>query len=399
MSIVQIRTKNRTSPSPTETEPKFREVAVKSRLMHRFQQLDVVGWLCFAAPLVCLIVPFAAIPLKNRYVWKTPALLVNLCLGAISIPILVFVEKRAKFPIIPPQVQIMPLVSYLPCHLTCEQLLRETRVWRILGMGFSYHLAYYVQHTYLYFNLIMSYDESIETAGRITGLYTFTSTLIGVFIAIIVSMTRDLRWYLRWASMLSTAAFVIQISHPAGIDNGSRLAPVASQIVLGVAGGLFPLPAMALIQAAKKPAHLATLIGAYMTACRIGGGIGQALAGAIWINGLRPRLQRHISDGHLLEKAYGNPSEYVALHPWGTKGRSLVVVAYSDMSRYFSSIGIMFCVVLMVLSFTMKETSLVDVERHAQVFRTPSLPQGRRRRSRLTENQIELQYSRLPVIM
>lgn len=146
-------------------------------------------------------------------------------------------------------------------------------------MGFLYHLAFYVQQTYLYIGLIVRYGESKDAAARTIGLYAFTSTLFGLLMGVVISIQRDVRWYLRCGAILYLSSFIIQLVRPSGADNVNRLAVTCSQIILGVAGGLFPLPAMAFVQAAREHAQLATLIGAYMTACRMGGGIGQALVG------------------------------------------------------------------------------------------------------------------------
>lgn len=111
------------------------------------------------------------------------------------------------------------------------------------------------------------------------GLYAFTSTLFGLFMGIIISINQDVRWYLRIGAMLFLSSFILQMIKPAGIDNAARLSIICSQLLLGIAGGLFPFPAMGFVQAGREHAQLSTLIGIYMTACRVGGGVGQALVG------------------------------------------------------------------------------------------------------------------------
>ena len=96
---------------------------------------------------------------------------------------------------------------------------------------------------------------------------------------VIISINRDVRWYLRFGATFFLASFVLQLIYTDGKDTRSRLAATCSQILLGVAGGMFPFPALAFVQAAREHAQLSTLIGSYMTACRLGGGMGQSVVG------------------------------------------------------------------------------------------------------------------------
>ncbi|KAJ4350238.1 ferrioxamine B transporter [Didymosphaeria variabile] len=268
-------------------------------------------------------------------------------------------------------------------------------------MGFLYHLAYYAQHTYLYIGLRIRYDEEKDSAIRIVGLYTFTSTLVGLFFGVIISITRDLRWYLRFGAIFYLVSFVVQYTRPSGVDNISHLAVTSSQLLLGIAGGLFPFPAMAFVQGARDHTQLSTLIGAYMTACRIGGGIGQLLAGAIWTNALRPRLHEYLGQmmtDFQIEMVYANPGDVDA--PSGSPLRMAIVGAFVESHRYLCAVGIVASTLLIILAFLIRDASL-EVPQDDEGTELGSLsPESTQHKAALeTATPRPLRPSRFPILM
>ncbi|KAJ4305355.1 ferrioxamine B transporter [Kalmusia sp. IMI 367209] len=392
MFVIEHRAKKRLFQPPIENELNSSKQHLGRHITLRLQQMNVLGWVCFVGIVICILGPWPSVPLVQLHsegLWTSPAMIAVIIIGALCIPLFYYVERHAKYPMFP------------------SQLLRQKDILTALAMGFLYHLAYYVQHTYLYIGLLVRYDESANAAARITGLYTFTSTFVGIFMGIIISITGDLRWFIRWAAILYLISFTIQIVHPGGNGNGAQFAVSCSQILLGIAGGLFPFPAMAFIQAARKHAHLATLIGAYMTACRMGGGIGQALAGAVWTNVLKISLHKALL-GMISESeigmAYAVPTQFIIYYPWGTRARTTAVDAYIESHRYLCAVGIIASTLLVVLAFLIQDASLegpqnnestVDIELQSPSGGDVELKEM----SRPKRTPAPLQRSRLPVIM
>jgi SIT family siderophore-iron:H+ symporter-like MFS transporter len=281
------------------------------------------------------------------------------------------------------------------------QLLGERKILTALIMGFLYHLAYYVQYTYLYIGLGIRYAIDDENSTRIVGLYTFTSTFVGLFIGVIISITRDLRWYLRFGAMFYLASFVIQYTRPSGKDNVSHLAVTCSQVLLGIAGGLFPFPAMAFVQGARDHTQLSTLIGAYMTACRVGSGIGQSLAGAIWTNALRPRLYKRLEGLDVnIEILYAIPTAHEELYPWDSILRRPIVDAFVDSHRYLCAVGIIASTLLIILAFLIQDASLEVPQADEEVELGPrSEGNVEPKEAMETRQPLPLRPSRHPIIM
>lgn len=282
------------------------------------------------------------------------------------------------------------------------QLLWEKRIVTALIMGFLYHMAYYVQSTYLLIGLGIRYNNDEDSSARIVGLYTFTSTLVGLFIGVIISITRDLRWYLRFGAIFYLASFVLQYARPSGADNISQLAATCSQVLLGIAGGLFPFPAMAFVQGARDHTQLSTLLGAYMTACRVGSGVGQSLAGAIWTNALLPRLygslERIITENEI-DMLYAMPTAHEELYPWDSPPRALMVEAFVESHRYLCAIGIIASTLLIILAFLVRDASLDALQEDEEIELKPRPDDTQLKEASETATPRPLHPSRHPILM
>ena len=130
------------------------------------------------------------------------------------------------------------------------QLLKDRAVWGALGIAMMLNCAWYLQGDYLYTVLFVAFNESIKSATRITQLYSFTSVITGVILGLIVFKVRRLKWFIVSGTLLFLVAFGLLIKYRAGSSSHSGM--VGAQILLGIAGGMFPYPAQASIQAATK---------------------------------------------------------------------------------------------------------------------------------------------------
>ncbi|KAF2445044.1 MFS general substrate transporter [Karstenula rhodostoma CBS 690.94] len=386
--IIERNAKKRLFPSEFENTMRTPVRGRVSRLLLRLRQMDILGWICFVGIVTCLLAPWASMPLvvpHGQGVWLSPATISVTSTGLLFIPIFYYVEKYSKYPMFP------------------SELLWEKRILTALMMGFLYHLAYYVQSTYLLIGLGIRYNNDEDSSARIVGLYTFTSTLVGLFIGVIISITRDLRWYLRFGAIIYLASFVIQYTRPSGADNVSQLAVTCSQVLLGIAGGLFPFPAMAFVQGARDHTQLSTLLGAYMTACRVGSGVGQSLAGAIWTNALLPRLHKSLDQLLLdddIDMLYAMPTSHEQLYPWSSPPRKPMVEAFVESHRYLCLIGIIASTLLIILAFLVRDASLEGLQEHEDIELQPRPAEDvQLKEASETTTPRPLRPSRHPIIM
>lgn len=109
-----------------------------------------------------------------------------------------------------------------------------------------------MQGDFLYTVLVVGFDESIKSATRILGLYSFSSVLTGVILGAIIFRVRRLKPFIVAGTCLYLAAFGLLIYFRGGAGSKNHAGIIGGQILLGIAGGMFPYPAQASIQAATK---------------------------------------------------------------------------------------------------------------------------------------------------
>jgi hypothetical protein len=109
-----------------------------------------------------------------------------------------------------------------------------------------------MQGDFLYTVLVVAFDESIKSATRISSLYSFSSVIVGLILGAIVFKVRRLKPFIVAGTILFMVAFGLLIKYRGGTGNDAHSGIIGAQICLGIAGGMFPYPAQASIQAATK---------------------------------------------------------------------------------------------------------------------------------------------------
>jgi len=109
-----------------------------------------------------------------------------------------------------------------------------------------------MQSEFLYTILVIAFDESIKSATRITTLYSFASTITGLIVGGIVFKVGRLKPFIVAGTCLFVVAFGLLINYRGESGASSNSGMIGAQICLGIAGGMFPYPAQASIQAATK---------------------------------------------------------------------------------------------------------------------------------------------------
>ncbi|GKZ74861.1 siderophore transporter [Aspergillus niger] len=211
----------------------FRTLGVRRLAIELFWQLDVIGIILMIAFLAMILVPLTiAGGLDSQ--WKKAKIIVPLVLGLCCIPAWVVWERTCKHPMVP------------------FKLLKDRAVWGALGIAVMLNTAWALQSEYLYTVLIVSFGERITSATRIRSLYSFASVLTGSILGIVVFKVRRLKPFIVGGTLLFMVAYGILIYYRGGPTSSSHSGIIGGQILLGIAGGLFPYPAQASIQAATK---------------------------------------------------------------------------------------------------------------------------------------------------
>ena len=165
-------------------------------------------------------------------------------------------------------------------------------------------------------------------------------------------------------------AFGILINYRGGPDpsRSSHAGIIGGQVFLGFAGGFFPYPAQASIQAATKHEHVAVITGIYLASYNIGSALGATVSGAIWSQIVPKELAKRLGPAEA-NLWFAKPFDQIVLYPPHTPERQAAIEAYRHVQKLLCTTGICLCAVLIFFACVIRnpklgdEQSLPDAER------------------------------------
>ena len=272
--------------------------------------------------------------------WGTAKVIAPLIIGILCIPVFIIWERRAPHPM-------------LPFHL-----LADRAVWGALGIACTLNFAWTMQGDFLYTVLVVSFNESIKSATRISSLYSFSSVITGLILGLVVFRVRRLKPFIVFGTCLFMVAFGLLIHYRGGTGAASHSGIVGAQICLGIAGGMFPYPAQASIQAATKHEHVAIVTGIYLATYNIGSALGNTVSGAMWQHIIPNELVRQLGSSALATEVYADPFTFIVTYPVGTPEREAVILAYRHVQRLLCIAGICLSILLVGFSLIIRNPEL-----------------------------------------
>lgn len=332
----------------------YQQLGTKQLMVELFWALDVIGIILLIAVFALVLVPFT---IAGGYGdnWKKAHVIAPLVIGLLCIPTFIFWELRAPKPLVP------------------FDLLKDRAVWGALGIAGTLNFAWYMQGDYLYTVLIIAFNFSIMGATRILSLYSFTSVVTGFLLGLIVYKVRRLKWFIVAGTCLFAVAFGLLIRYRGSPNSAGQSGVIGAQVLLGFAGGMFPYPAQASIQAATKHEHVAVITGLYLATYNIGSAFGNTVSGAIWTQVLPSTLEDRLApfgNSTLAAATYANPFAVAAVFPVGTPERDAIIDSYQHAQRLLTITGICLCVPLIFFASVLRNPKLTD---------TQSLPEAEER--------------------
>lgn len=324
----------------------YQELGMKRLLVELFWALDVIGIILLIAVFGLILTPFT---LAGGYgdTWKQAHIIAPLVVGILCVPAFIFWELKAPKPLVP------------------FDLLKDRAVWGALGIAGTLNFAWYMQGDYLYTVLIIAFNFSIMGATRILSLYSFTSVVTGFCLGLIVYKVRRLKYFIVAGTCLFLVAFGLLIRYRGSPNSAGQSGVIGAQVLLGFAGGMFPYPAQASIQAATKHEHLAVITGLYLATYNIGSAFGNTVSGAIWTQVLPGALEERLApfgNSTLAASTYANPFAVAAEFPIGTPERTAIIDAYQHAQRLLCITGICLCVLLIFFASVLRDPKLTDTQ-------------------------------------
>lgn len=307
-----------------------------------FWLLDVVGLLLMVSLFALVLVPLTLAG-GFRSLWATAPVVAPLVVGVLCLPAFVAWELRAPHPLFP------------------FALMRDRAVWAPLGIAVFLTFAFSMQSSFLFTVLQVAFDFSVGQATRITSLYSFTSVVTGALLGLVVFKVRRLKTFAVVGTTLYMAAFGLLIHYRGSPSASSRDGVIGAEVLLGIAGGLFPYTTMASLQVGLRHEHLAVVTGVYLAMYNIGSALGSAVSGALWSQLLLAKLDEALAglNSTLAAAAYADPfKNVVAVYPVGTPERTAVIGAYQSVQRLLCVTGVCLCVPLVVLAALLRDPKL-----------------------------------------
>lgn len=321
------------------------------------EEIDLVGMILLSAMLTLILLPLTLAGGTTQS-WQSARIIVMLVIGVvICIPAFVVWEmKFAKYPCVP------------------FSALTDRTILAGLTIAVGLNMSWYLQGDFLYTTLMVSFDQSILSATRITSLYSFCSVLSGVTTGFLVRKFKRVKPFAMAGTLVFILAMGLLIKYRNG-DAGVK-GMIGSQVVLGIGGGLFSYPVQALVQAASSHEHMATMTALYLAFYQIGSALGNAISTAIWTQVLPTSLLEQIGDADLAASAYSEPLTFILAYTVGTPERTAMVAAYSHVQRYLAITGLCLSCITFAASLVLRNfrvdgrQSLTAEERKG---RTPSI--------------------------
>ncbi|KAK3986203.1 major facilitator superfamily domain-containing protein [Cladorrhinum sp. PSN332] len=324
-------------------------------LAYLFWRLDLVGIVLMIAVFALILVPMTIAGGFDAS-WTAPQILAPLIIGVCTIPVFVVWQLYSPQPLVP------------------FRLLKDRGIWAALGIALMLNWAWYMQGDYLYSVLVVAFDFDIKTATRVSSVYTFCSVLIGTLLGLVVYKVRRLKVFIVIGTCLFMVAFGLLIRYRGDAETSSRAGVIGAQVVLGIAGGMFPYPAQASLQSSLQREHLAVLTGLYLATYNLGSAFGNAISGAIWTQVLPGDLSSRLSgfnNATLATFAYGNPFAFSAEYPVGTPERQALIDSYKHAQRLLTIAGICLCVPLIAFAIALRNPKLNDNQTLAEDRQLP----------------------------
>lgn len=217
-----------------------------------------------------------------------------------------------------------------------------------------------------YFNsyLQIVQGQSITTAGYITRVFTFSSTIASVAVSLIIKYTAHYKYYVTCGSAIYLLGMGLMLAYRT--QDASVGSLVGTQIVIGIGGGLLNVPVQLGVQASASHQQVAAATTVWLTLLEVGGAVGSAISGAIWSTYIPSKLQQYLPEANAADWSliYGDltiSSNYTT-YPIGSPARIAINQAYQETMRYLL-IGALCCAApILPLTFFLKNYKLDEMD-------------------------------------
>ena len=228
-------------------------------------------------------------------------------------------------------------------------------------------MAFYLS-IYPYFQsyLLVVQGESVSSAGRIVQTFTFAATISSLLVSLLIKYYKRYKLFVILGSLIYLIGLGLMLRYRA--QGSSRFTIIASQMVVGIGGGMLHGPAQLGIQASASHQEVAAATAIFLTILEIGGAVGNAIAGAIWTHNVPAKLAQYLpaETQDQASAIYGNITLAANGWPVGSPTRDAINLAYQETMTKILSVAVCVAVPCLFLSFFMKDYKLDEIDQHVK---------------------------------
>lgn len=304
--------------------------------------LDIVGILILSASLSMILLPLTLAE-KAAGGWSNPAIISSIIVGLLLL-IFVFPAWEAR-------------PDWAPHPLIPPTLLRSVTFCAGCGVAFFFFAVFYLSvQPYFYSYLLVAHNQTVAAAGRITQIFSFTSTIAAVSASVAIRHLRRYKVFVVSGACVYLTGVSLMLVYRTADAGVFRL--VATQVAVGAGAGLMSVPTQIGIQASvsSTPRLVAAATAVYLTMGEAGIAVGAAISGALWGRLVPAKLELYLPEPARQNASAIYSSVVVATsYPWGSPERLAIIRAYQESMTTLLTVAVAFCVPVLILALMMKD--------------------------------------------
>ncbi|TLS24439.1 hypothetical protein PpBr36_09020 [Pyricularia pennisetigena] len=311
------------------------------------QSVDLIGVLLLSAGFALLLIPLT-IATRQTGGWSNGAIIAMIVVGAICLIAFGFWECVSA------RLNPHPLI---PLYL-----FKSKTFCAGCGIAFFYFMVFYLSvFPYYYSYLLVVHRIDVATAGRITQVFSFSSTVMSVLVSLAIKYTKHYKYFITAGSLLYLLGIALMINYRS--ENAGMPALVGTQVCIGIGGGMLNVPAQLGVQATAKHQNLAIATAVWLMVLELGGAIGSAISGAVWTKVVPATLTELLPEASRANATaiFNNVNTAIALE-WGSPERVAINAAYQAGMRQMLIVAVCMCVPIVLLSLLMRNMKLDEVD-------------------------------------
>tara|TARA_R110002003_G_scaffold171_13_gene13994 strand:- start:27714 stop:28496 length:783 start_codon:yes stop_codon:yes gene_type:complete len=220
-------------------------------------------------------------------------------------------------------------------------------------------VAFYLSvFPYFYSYLVIVQGKSVVTAGNITRVFSFASTISSLVVSLFIKYTAHYKYYVTLGACIYLLGMGLMLAYRSA--DASTATIVGTQIAVGIGGGFLNVPVQLGVQASASHQQVAAATTVWLTILEVGGAVGAAISGAIWSTYVPAKLQQYLPPDVPYAPIYASilVSGNYTLYPAESPVRLAINQAYQETMRYLLIGALCASAPILPLTFFLKNYKL-----------------------------------------